>query len=707
MQRQLLTHSKTATGVVVRPRPGGVGPAQALVFLTYDVRELLHDDCTDGEPSFRLGPPIPFLRSARGDVYETTRGYHSPVYVPATNSIYFVEGHAVMRLDSSNVVSLVAGNRGHSGADDGPGPEASFGEIRAMSSDGFDTIYAAEDRRIRKLVMGPRGASAAAAHGHGGASGGEAAATAAAAHSHGASPGRGGAGGGSWGSSFSSSAASTGFLSPDFPDSPPDADSWMDSVSGSGALPPSWSEAQGCEVTTLAGSAPHHGDWVALAFDCEAEELLACTRFAVCRVSLTAPPGARCRNRSSCGGGAGLGLGRRSSGGGSDCSHGGGVFGFPDLDVGGGGRGVGVGGGSAPELVAGAWITTPCGAQVDGPGPSALFACITGMVAGPNRRLYVLDSGSSRQLRLVDSQRGVSTVASLPPPPVRNEGMAFLPVGYRTALAVCGASPIAMLWSTLGRAAAADAGGGSASGGVAGGGGELAQPLTPPKAGDASAGGDVLTVRVGPRAFLAHRSLLSLRSDYFKHLLAPDSGFAEGAATHGTPFAETELPGADPEALEALLKYVYSGVPDVPDSLLRPAAELAGRLLMPEVVCRHLAARLLAACTAATALADLLWAERHHMTRLVSELKAHALRNPEAAVTAAAPGLVEELAAADPATAAELVAAAAAKPTPLAVAAYSAARLTPPGRGARRRGSLTERLHNLEMAFDEDERGYL
>ncbi|KXZ45695.1 hypothetical protein GPECTOR_51g680 [Gonium pectorale] len=349
-------------------------------------------------------------------------------------------------------------------------------------------------------------------------------------------------------------------------------------------------------------------------------------------------------------------------------------------------------GAEGPELLAGDWWAA---GQADGRGGAVRFAAIAGLAAGAGGRIYIADDGSLRRL---DSS--VGTVLTLlgggSQRTWRTPHLALLPSG---CLAACGhardpalhllgggflpppLSPPSLVggwrrWQRQRQEQAAELEDGGTCCDVCGAGvgsrgdrrheaavaaaERLCEQLQAPQGGDDHTGSGgaaaaVVTVRVGPRAFLAHRSLLALCSDYFKHLLAPDSGFAEAAAAHGSHYAQTELLDADPRAFGLLLSYMYTGTLAVPEELLRPTLELAGRLLMPDV-CATLRPRLLAAgCgSPGTVAADLVWAEQHSLSDLVPELVRRFVRHRREAV-AANPEAVRQLAEGSPALAAELL----------------------------------------------------
>ncbi|PNH05481.1 hypothetical protein TSOC_008251 [Tetrabaena socialis] len=132
-----------------------------------------------------------------------------------------------------------------------------------------------------------------------------------------------------------------------------------------------------------------------------------------------------------------------------------------------------------------------------------------------------------------------------------------------------------------------------------------------------------VAIVVGDRTFHAHRGLLSARSDYFQQLFG--GGFADGSAQ------QFNLPDADPVAFEVVLCWVYTGTADVPAALAAGVAELADRLLLPEL-CSQAVGFLEASVTAVTVPASLLWAEARGpaFSGLLSRLKAWFVENREA-----------------------------------------------------------------------------
>ncbi|KAG2493324.1 hypothetical protein HYH03_008459 [Edaphochlamys debaryana] len=296
------------------------------------------------------------------------------------------------------------------------------------------------------------------------------------------------------------------------------------------------------EVTTLEGVEPLHTWWQNLAWDPAAGTLLAATSTALCRVRTEGAVEGRV------------------------------------------------------ELVAGRWDIDEA---VDGSGEVARFKDITGMLPVPGGRLLIADG---LDLRCMDAGGAVTTLLRGCFPSGEYRQMAILPSGElgvmmqngRLVLVSGGdwASPVPpppaattdLLLSLLAPQAAAEDAGGSGSG-------------------DASVAPGTVTVRVGGRAFPAHRSVLAAGSEYFARLLAPGGGFAEsGAAELLTP----------------------------PPELLRPTAALAGRLLMGGGAVAALTERLAAAATPASVLSDLAWADAHGMTDLAGQLRAYAARKRKA-----------------------------------------------------------------------------
>ncbi|PNH05066.1 Kelch-like protein 30 [Tetrabaena socialis] len=138
-----------------------------------------------------------------------------------------------------------------------------------------------------------------------------------------------------------------------------------------------------------------------------------------------------------------------------------------------------------------------------------------------------------------------------------------------------------------------------------------------------------VTIMVGDRTFHAHRGLLCARSDYFQQRFGTD--FADGS-TH-----QISLPDADPDALEAVLRFAYTGTADIPAVQAAGVAELADRLLLPELREQALAV-LEASITAVTVVGLLLWAEARGpaFAGLLSRLKAWYVGNHEAVMREAA-----------------------------------------------------------------------
>eukprot|EP00198_Chlamydomonas_reinhardtii_P008880 XP_001698217.1 predicted protein [Chlamydomonas reinhardtii] len=109
-----------------------------------------------------------------------------------------------------------------------------------------------------------------------------------------------------------------------------------------------------------------------------------------------------------------------------------------------------------------------------------------------------------------------------------------------------------------------------------------------------------VAIRVGERRFCCHRAILCARCDYFQQRLAGGS-FRDGLQ------GDIDLPDAEPEAFAQLLRWLYTGAADVPPEHARAVAELADRLLLPQL-CDVALEVLLASVSAEGVVEVLLWA---------------------------------------------------------------------------------------------------
>ncbi|PNH02015.1 ARM REPEAT PROTEIN INTERACTING WITH ABF2, partial [Tetrabaena socialis] len=283
---------------------------------------------------------------------------------------------------------------------------------------------------------------------------------------------------------------------------------------------------------------------------------------------------------------------------------------------------------AAPVLLAGAEGVP---GAVDGPGPDARFVEITGLAMDGKGAVWVTDNHghSESAVRRVAADGMVTTiVANLER---RCYTPAILPSG---CLALCASGALPVLDLGL-RPPSCIAG---APPHLDGG---------PPRTLPADLGALLdrqpdgtadVTIVVSGRTFHAHRLIVSARSDYFRQRLG--GGFADGSAQ------QLDLPDADPDVFSLLLLFLYTGVADIPPAQAQALAELADRLLLPEL-CRLAQAVVVARVSAGTVVGLLLWAEARGpaFSELLSRLKAWYVEHLEA-VLEGAPDAVEQLAAA-------------------------------------------------------------
>ncbi|GLC47649.1 Ankyrin repeat and BTB/POZ domain-containing protein 1 [Pleodorina starrii] len=328
------------------------------------------------------------------------------------------------------------------------------------------------------------------------------------------------------------------------------------------------------QVTTLPGTTPPSGIWTGLSYDAAAGALWAATDRAVCVVDVTAAGGDGWRSL---------------------------------------------------RLVGGDWKGT---GFADGDDSKSRFNRITAIMACADRRLLVLDD---TKLRLVGANHIVNTVMEVELQSYVPQCLGILPQGD-LAVGFSGSAHVNVISglqlgpcshsSRVRITAATSSQQQQHSQALVG----LHRALTAQSASPAGELDSAITVRVGGgggggRVFLAHRSVLAARSEYFRRRLDPAGGFADSGE------AEVSLADADPEAFSWLLVYMYTGELVVPDELLHPTVEIAARLLMPAECITKLQAWLLATVTPGSVVSELIWAAQHDMTELVGQLKAYLVRH--------------------------------------------------------------------------------
>ncbi|KAG2500451.1 hypothetical protein HYH03_002018 [Edaphochlamys debaryana] len=134
---------------------------------------------------------------------------------------------------------------------------------------------------------------------------------------------------------------------------------------------------------------------------------------------------------------------------------------------------------------------------------------------------------------------------------------------------------------------------------------------------------DIVLV-VGARRFDLHRNILCARCDYFKRRLAGFKPHPDGL------ILEFKLADADPDAAAVAVRYIYTGSADIPPALAPAVAELADRLLLPEL-CAEAQAAVLGGVTPEGVVGLMLWAEARGAAfdPLLAQLKAWCVQHYE------------------------------------------------------------------------------
>eukprot|EP00198_Chlamydomonas_reinhardtii_P012001 XP_001701338.1 predicted protein [Chlamydomonas reinhardtii] len=298
--------------------------------------------------------------------------------------------------------------------------------------------------------------------------------------------------------------------------------------------------------------------------------------------------------------------------------------------------------GDEVELVAGSILEE---GEADGEGPAARFYWPHTLVSDGAGSLLVVDGGNLRRIRRLQlpaswQWAGITAAATggrvetlVTGLPERASCYAVLPNGFLALgegsliLLDLGLQPLLPQMPVTAAAAAA-----------------VAAP-PPPRSLPADLGALLdaqpdgtadLTVRVGERRFHCHRGILSARCDYFRQRLVGD-GFADARA------AELELPDTDADAFALLLRWLYTGTATIAVDQACGVAELADRLLLPELLGVALAV-VAESVSAATVIDKLLWAAGCCETRgegfggLLAQLKAWYVQHHEQVAAEAGAG---------------------------------------------------------------------
>ncbi|GIL57710.1 hypothetical protein Vafri_12871 [Volvox africanus] len=487
-------------GVASRPGQGGNG-LETLVATNFGQFRILEGSERRG--ILRFGSELEmYTVPERGDTtlqrFKPTSTFREPVWDSFSSSIFFLDGQAIMRLSSNNIVTLVAGHRSEAGVKDGQGTSARFGFPRFPVTDGHGSLFLADDSRICRVKL---------------------------------------------------------------------PTVWRTVESMEPNLTTFTLEA---EVTTLLTVPGDVGGLTYIKEDCPAgsatvaDILIYATETAIYRLPLGAADSA-----------------------------------------------------PAPVLLAGCEGDA---ASSDEPGPDARFSQISGLVAAGDGTILLIDanrylSEGSTLISVTLSNGAVTTIA----PCLEDKPIwpSILPNGY---VSLCQMFPASLLVLDLGlgpmgsRAAVTNGVGVNASSSSGG--------CCPRRtlSSDLGAlldrqpdGTSDLTLTVSGRTFHVHRGILTARCDYFRQRLT--GGFADG----DEPMLS--LPDADPDAFAALLRFLYTGFPpdspplSLPPALLQPLAELADRLLLPEL-CAVAQAQLLAAVTLDNVVDLLIWASERGQTFL-------------------------------------------------------------------------------------------